>query len=113
MHDKVRKRMQLTFYLMTFALKYEHISAAEGAPNGLSEGTPTLEIEIKGAPKVTIQLHLKMHMLVYLSDQKNPQNNSIKVELRRHSVLHLKFHFKKHEKLQKNVKNKIHLTLCS
>ena len=30
MHNKVTKRMHLTFYLMTFTLKYEHVSAVEG-----------------------------------------------------------------------------------
>ena len=45
------------FYLMTFALKYEHVSAVEGAPNGSSEDTPTTEVEIKGALEVTTALH--------------------------------------------------------
>ena len=56
-----------------------------------------------------------MHMVVHLLAQKSSQNNSIKGELRRHSVLHLKvhlrFYFKKHKKLQKTVKKKMHLTL--
>ena len=26
------------FYLMTFTIKYEHVSAVEDAPDGLSEG---------------------------------------------------------------------------
>ena len=47
MHNKVTKRMQLTFYLMTFALKYEYVSAVEGAPDGSFEGTPTFEVKIK------------------------------------------------------------------
>ena len=81
MHNKVTKGMPLTFYLMTFALKYEHISAVEGAPDGSSEGTPTFEVEIKGAFEVTIELHLKIHMVVYLLVQKSPRNNSIKGEL--------------------------------
>ena len=29
---------------MTFAPKYEHVSAVEGASDGSSEGTPTLEV---------------------------------------------------------------------
>ena len=28
--------------------KYEHVSAVEGAPDGLFKGTPTFEVEIKG-----------------------------------------------------------------
>ena len=77
-HNKVTKRMHLTFYLMTFALKYEHASAFEGAPDGSSECTPRFEVEIKGVLEVTIEMHLKMHMLVHLLVQKNSQNNSVK-----------------------------------
>ena len=36
-----------TFYLMTFTLKYGHVNAFEGAPNGSSEDTPTFDFEIK------------------------------------------------------------------
>ena len=64
MHNKVTKGMHLTFYLMTFTLKYEHVSAVEGAPDGSYEGIPTIEVEIKGALEVTIELHLKIHMVV-------------------------------------------------
>ena len=49
---------------MKFALKYEHISAVEGAPDDSSEGKPTSEVEIEGELEVTIQLHLKIHMVV-------------------------------------------------
>ena len=38
--------MHLTFYLMTLALNYEHVSAVEGAPDGSSESTPTFEVGI-------------------------------------------------------------------
>ena len=76
-----RLRVHLTFYLMTFALKYEHVTAVEGAPDGSSENTPTFEVEIKGALEVTIELHLKMHKVVHLLVQKSSQNNSIKGEL--------------------------------
>ena len=62
--------MQLTFYLMTFTLKYEHVSAVEGAPDGSSQGTSTFEVEIKGALLVTIELHLKMHIVVHLLVQR-------------------------------------------
>ena len=48
MHNELTKRMQMTFYLMTFALKYEHVSAHEGAADDSSEGTSTFEVEIKG-----------------------------------------------------------------
>ena len=33
---EVTKKMPLTFSLMTFALKYEHVSAIDGAPDGSS-----------------------------------------------------------------------------
>ena len=46
--------------------KYKHISAAESAPDGLFEDTPTFEVEVKGALEVAIELHLKMHMKVHL-----------------------------------------------
>ena len=38
LHNKGTKKMYLTFYLMPFTLKYEHVSAVEGAPGGSSEG---------------------------------------------------------------------------
>ena len=70
--------MHLTFYLMMFALKYEHASGVEGAGDGWSESTPTFEVETKGALEVTTDLHLRMHMVVHLFVQKNTQNSSIK-----------------------------------
>ena len=54
MQKNVTKRMHLTFYLMKFALKYEHVSAFEGVPDGSPESTPTFEVEIKGVLEVTI-----------------------------------------------------------
>ena len=33
---EVTKKMPLTFYLMMFALKHEHVSAIDGAPDGSS-----------------------------------------------------------------------------
>ena len=77
MHKRVTKRINLTFHLMIFALKYENVNAVEGAPDGSSEGTPTFEIEIKGELETTIDLDGKMHLLV----QKSSKNNSIKVVL--------------------------------
>ena len=62
--------MHLAFYLMTFTLKYEHLCAVEGAPDGSLKGTPTFA--------VTIELHLKIQMVVSLLVQKSSQNNSIK-----------------------------------
>ena len=62
-------------------LKYEHVSAIEGAPDSSSEGTPTFDVEIKVVLEVTIELHLKMHMVVHLLVQKSSQKNSIKGEL--------------------------------
>ena len=66
MHNKVTKRMHLTFYLMMFALKYEHVSAFEGVSDSSSEVRPTFEVDIKGVLEVTAVLHLKMHMVVCL-----------------------------------------------
>ena len=76
-----RLRVHLTFCLITFALKYEHVTAVEGAPDGSFENTPTFEVEIKRALEVTIELHLKMDKVVHLLVQKSSQNNSIKGEL--------------------------------
>ena len=95
----------MKFYLIMFALKYEHFSEVEGAPDDRSEGTPTFEVEIQVALEDAIELRLKMHMVVRLLVQKNSQNNSIKGELEEALYVgNLRFHFKKHEKLQKNVK---------
>ena len=80
MHNKVTNRTHLTFFSMMFTLKYENISAVEGARNVSSEGKPTFDIEIKGALEVTIELHLKMHMVVHWLGQKSTRNNSIKYE---------------------------------
>ena len=48
------------------ALKYEHVSAFEGVPDGSPESTPTFEVEVKGVLEVTIEMSLKMHMVVRL-----------------------------------------------
>ena len=66
---------------MTFAFKYELVSAVGGGSDGLSEVTPKFEVEIKGALEVTIELHLKMHMVVHFLLQKSARNNSIKDKL--------------------------------
>ena len=68
----------MTFYLMTFALKYEHVSALEGAPDDSSKGTSTFEVEIKRVLQFTTEMHLKMHIAVHLLIQKNSQKNLIK-----------------------------------
>ena len=68
MHNKVTKRM----------FEQEHASAVEGAPDGSSEGTPTFDVEIKGALEVTVEFHLKMYMVVHIFVQNNVQNDSIK-----------------------------------
>ena len=61
------KRIHLTVYLVTSALKYKHASAFLGIHDGLSEGTPKFEIEIKGAVDVITELHLiKLHMMMLL-----------------------------------------------
>ena len=71
----------MTFSLMTFALKYEHVSAFESAPDSSSECIPISEVEIKGVLDVTTELHLKIHMVVRLLVQMSSQNTSIKGEL--------------------------------
>ena len=53
----------------------------KGTSDGSLEGTPTFEVEIKGALELTIALHLKMHMVAYLSVQKMHKNDWIKSEL--------------------------------
>ena len=58
MHNKVTKRMHLTFYLN------ERVSAVEGATDVSFQGTSTFEVEVKDAIEVTTELHLKMHMAV-------------------------------------------------
>ena len=47
--------------LLDGALKYEHFSAVEGAPDSLSEGTPSFKIEIEDLLEITFELHLEMH----------------------------------------------------
>ena len=63
-HNKVTKWQ--SDVLLDGTLKYEHDIVVEGAPNGSFEGTPTFEVEIKGALGVTIKLHLKMHLVMHL-----------------------------------------------
>ena len=74
--------MHLAFYLMKFPLKYEYVSAFESAPYGSSKGAPTFEVKVKGALEVTIELHLKVRIVVWLLVQKSSQNTSIKGELK-------------------------------
>ena len=60
----------------------------EDTTEGSSEGTPkdlytdaqegALEVEIKSALEVTIELHLKMCMVVQLPGHRSAQNDSIK-----------------------------------
>ena len=52
-------------------LKYEHVCGVEDGHDGSSEGTSTFEVEIKGAFEVTIEFHLKMHMVVHILVQKS------------------------------------------
>ena len=67
MYNEMTKRIHLTVYLVTSALKYKHASAFLGIHDGLSEGTPKFEIEIKGAVDVITELHLiKLHMMMLL-----------------------------------------------
>ena len=63
--------------LLDGSLKHEHVSAIEGAPDGLSEGTPTSEAKIKGVIEVTIAFHMNIHIVL----QKSAHNNSMNDEL--------------------------------
>ena len=62
-----------------------------------------------------IELPFKLHMLMHLLVCKSAKNNSMKGELKGSNLLHWKVHltfsFRKHLKLHKNVKKKIHLML--
>ena len=80
MYKKKTKMMNLTLYLMTFLLIYEHVSSVEYAPDDSSEGTPIFEVEIKGALGVATKLQLNMHMLVPFLIQNSSQNHPIKGE---------------------------------
>ena len=51
-------------------------SSSEGTPKDLY--TDAQEVEIKGALEVTIELHLKMCMVVQLPGHRSAQNDSIK-----------------------------------
>ena len=62
-------------------LKYEHVSAVEGALDSSFDCTPTFEVKIKGALEVKIELHLKIYIVVHLLMQKSAQNDLIKGEL--------------------------------
>ena len=46
--------MHLMFYLMMFALKYEHVGAVEGAPDGSSEAHLHLRFKL--------MLHLRLQL---------------------------------------------------
>ena len=105
MQNKVTRRIHLIFCLMTFALKYEDVSAVEGVSDGSSEGTAIFEVKFMGAFQVTIDLHLKMHIVVHLLVQRSSQNNSIKGELQETLYVTSKCIWK-HKKFQKKVKKK-------
>ena len=68
--------------LLDGALKYEHFSEVEGAPDSLSEGTPSFKIEIKDLLEITFELHLEMHMELHFLVQRSVQNDSLKYELK-------------------------------
>ena len=81
--DEVTKRMDLHLMdvLLGGLLDDALVSGIEGAPEDSSEGTSTFEVQIKGAFWATIELHLKMHMVVHLLVPKSAKNDSIKGEL--------------------------------
>ena len=68
------KRMHLTVYFnMSVQLRVPRYSS--------SEGTPIFDVEMKGTPEVTIEMHLDMHILLPWLVQKSSKNNSINSEL--------------------------------
>ena len=93
-----------------FVLKYDYVSAVEGASDGSSEGTSTYEVKIKGAHEVVIELHLKMHMVMHQLVEKSTQNDSIKGELEETLCVALegapKISFKEAQKIAKKCEEK-------
>ena len=49
------KRIHLTFYLIMFVLKYDYVSAVEGASDDSSEGIPTYM-------RLKLRAHLKLQL---------------------------------------------------
>ena len=73
--------MHFMFYLVMFALKYDYVSAFEGAPDGSSQGIPAFEVEIQGALEVAVELLWNMPMGMRLLLQQSLIKESIKGEL--------------------------------
>ena len=48
----------------------EHVSAVEGAPDGISEDALTFEVKITSVIQIAIELHFKMHMVVHCQHKK-------------------------------------------
>ena len=79
MHNKVTKRIHVTFYLAVHLWWTWH--CIWGCSNGSSEDAATFEIEIKSALEATIELQLKIHIVMYLLKQNSAQNDSIYGEI--------------------------------
>ena len=75
------KKMHLTFYLMVHIGMNMSVQLMVLLMAHLKKDTSTFEVEIKGAVEVTIELHLKMYMVMRLLVQKSAQNYSLKDEL--------------------------------
>ena len=102
------------------------VSATEDPTEGSSERPPrgvlwdrykdvqeiAFEFEIKGALEVTIELHLNMRILVHFLGHRNAQNDSIKSWTWEGTLcctgVQLRFHFRQHLKMPKNVNRKMH-----
>ena len=89
MHKKERKR---THWMLDLMVHLSFVIAIEDANEGSSEGSAkvvpgdlytdaeegAVEVETKGALEVTIELHLKMRMVVQMSRHRSAQNDSMK-----------------------------------
>ena len=73
--------MHLTFYLMVHIGMNMSVQLMVLLMAHLKKDTSTFEVEIKGAVEVTIELHLKMYMVMRLLVQKSAQSYSLKDEL--------------------------------
>ena len=78
MHNKVKKRMYLTFYLVMH-VNMKLLVQFEGVSDVSSEDVPTFDFEIKGALEVRSELHLKVHTLMHLLVQKSAQKGTFDV----------------------------------
>ena len=109
--------MHLTFYLMVHIGMNMSVQLMVLLMAHLKKDTSTFEVEIKGAVEVTIELHLKMYMVMRLLVQKSAQNYSLKDELDKALYValkeHLWFHFKETQRFAKKMAIKKLIWHCS